>query len=218
MDYKEKLRLAKEALESGSYDKETIEYIFPELKESEDERIRKELIKEINGLWENDSATWPSSLEKKNKYIAWLERQAQKPAAWSEEDERYMNTTIAYLKDATEFKKNAENCIDWLKSLKDRTLPQPKQEWSKEDEEHIDSLLKRLDALCRNKFERTRFAISEDRDWLESLRPQNKWKPSDEHIHWLKWVINRMLDTEKANEAEAVLEELLEQLKKLREE
>lgn len=32
MDYEEKLRLAKEALESGSYDTETIEYIFPELK------------------------------------------------------------------------------------------------------------------------------------------------------------------------------------------
>jgi hypothetical protein len=41
MDYKEKLRLAKEALDSGSYDRETIEYIFPELAECEDERIRK---------------------------------------------------------------------------------------------------------------------------------------------------------------------------------
>jgi hypothetical protein len=42
--------------------------------------------------------------------------------------------------------------------------------------------------------------------------------PSEEHIHWLKWAINRMPDTEKANEAEAVLEELLTDLKKLREE
>ena len=42
-DYKEKLRLAKEALDSGSYDKDTIEYIFPELKESEEDRIRKEI-------------------------------------------------------------------------------------------------------------------------------------------------------------------------------
>lgn len=32
MDYENKLLLAKEALDSGSYDKETIEYIFPELK------------------------------------------------------------------------------------------------------------------------------------------------------------------------------------------
>jgi hypothetical protein len=42
--------------------------------------------------------------------------------------------------------------------------------WSEEDEQHIDSLLKRLDGLCRNEFERTRFAINEDKDWLESLK------------------------------------------------
>ena len=41
MNYEEKIRLAKEALNSGSYDKETIEYIFPEIKESKDEKIRK---------------------------------------------------------------------------------------------------------------------------------------------------------------------------------
>lgn len=42
--------------------------------------------------------------------------------------------------------------------------------WSEEDEQHIDSLLKRLDGLCRNEFERTRFAINEDEDWLKSLK------------------------------------------------
>ena len=57
MDYKEKLKLAKEALDSGSYDKETIEHIFPELKdkESEDEKIRKKLIKLLRNLFNNYS-------------------------------------------------------------------------------------------------------------------------------------------------------------------
>lgn len=41
MEYEEKLNLVKKALESGSYDKSTIEYIFPELKESEDERVKR---------------------------------------------------------------------------------------------------------------------------------------------------------------------------------
>lgn len=41
MKYEEKLNLAKKALESGSYDKNTIEYIFPELKESESERVKR---------------------------------------------------------------------------------------------------------------------------------------------------------------------------------
>lgn len=41
MGYEEKLNLAKKALEYGSYDKSTIEYIFPELKESEEERVKR---------------------------------------------------------------------------------------------------------------------------------------------------------------------------------
>lgn len=51
--------------------------------------------------------------------------------------------------------------------------------------------------------------------YKEDDKIKNRWKPSDEHIHWLKWAINRMPDTEKANEAEAVLKDLLEQLNKL---
>ena len=47
-------------------------------------------------------------------------------------------------------------------------------EWSEEDEKHIDSLLKRLEGLCRNEFERTRFAINEDQDWLNKLKEQIK--------------------------------------------
>ena len=70
--YEEKLRLAKEAFESGSYDKETIEYIFPELKESEDERIRKVLIDFFNKGAENEQQT--NGIFDKD-IIAWLEKQ-----------------------------------------------------------------------------------------------------------------------------------------------
>lgn len=80
MDYKEKLKLAKEALESGSYDKETIEYIFPELAESKDERVRNKLIEFFKGYfpdkewWGNitqrDILTW---LKKHGKQISTVE-------------------------------------------------------------------------------------------------------------------------------------------------
>ena len=73
MDYKEKVRLAKEALESGSYDKETIEYIFPELKESEDEKIRKALIRAFKSL--NTIKLW-NGIERTD-IIAWLEKQGE---------------------------------------------------------------------------------------------------------------------------------------------
>lgn len=47
-----------------------------------------------------------------------------------------MKTTIAYLKDAKEFKENAEKCITWLKSIKNRVLPH-ELEWSKDDEQYL---------------------------------------------------------------------------------
>lgn len=72
MDYKEKY---KEALERAKYALTTdmdnsghwaVNYIFPELKESEDERIRKELIEFIK-----------SRGGFKQEYIAWLEKQGE---------------------------------------------------------------------------------------------------------------------------------------------
>ena len=49
---------------------QTIEKAFPELKESEDERIRKELISFIT-----DRKNWFPKEETKASWIAWLENQ-----------------------------------------------------------------------------------------------------------------------------------------------
>ena len=56
----------------------TCEVIFPELKESEDERIRKELIDAIHGLWDNDALPMPLSAKRKDNWLAWLEKQGEK--------------------------------------------------------------------------------------------------------------------------------------------
>ena len=178
------------------------EYIFPELAESKDERIRKELIFYLgdmpedtelrNGVTNRDVLVWlerqgepmeinPTEFDTRLQNLIgkfdnlpkeeligslsfWLnvvqndgtykdeEKQGEQKAScttivetgngginalvtkelptndcddeqkptWSKEDESYLNTTIAYLKDAKEFKKTAENCITWLKSLKQR--------------------------------------------------------------------------------------------------
>ena len=56
-----------------------LEYYFPELNESEDERIRKSLITTITNM--NDSVVSCNYGFKKNKILAWLEKQGeQKPA------------------------------------------------------------------------------------------------------------------------------------------
>ena len=155
------------------------------------------------------------SLEKFRDIVyTFVSNYGQKPVEWSEEDEVKINRIVACLENLNVTDNDILlKDIDWLQSLQGRV--QPKQEWSKEDEEHIDSLLKRLDALCRNKIERTRFAISEDRDWLKSLRPQNQWKPSDEQMEALDWQVENTSVTSWQYKA---TKELLEDLKKLKEE
>lgn len=106
MDYKEKLRLAKEALDSGSYDKETIEYIFPELKESEDEGIRKtliEFVKEYGDKFYGQIA--------KMSAIAWLEKQGlqKQRKEWDADDLWNYNQIMHILQDC-----NQTELMDWL--------------------------------------------------------------------------------------------------------
>ena len=89
MDYKEKYEAALDAakhiyddMKSGGNfgGMEDLEVIFPELSESEDERIRKELLAVINDLVLPD--------EQRARFNAWLEKQKeQKPSELSEEEE-----------------------------------------------------------------------------------------------------------------------------------
>ena len=78
--YKEALERARKLYEKGTIT-ESLNYIFPELKESEDERIRKELIDAIQGLWDNDTLPLPLSAKRKDAWIAWLEKQGEQEPA-----------------------------------------------------------------------------------------------------------------------------------------
>jgi hypothetical protein len=81
---------------------------------------------------------------------------------WSKEDERHLNTSVAYLKDAKEFKKMAENCIDWLNSLKDRYT------WKPSDEQ-MEALAWAL-SLAKNCGEECAFNLRTLQDQLKKLR------------------------------------------------
>lgn len=131
MDYKEKLRLAKEALESDSYDKETIEYIFPELKESEDEKLRKCTISLLKIARDKGFYDIPKAV---NNCITWLEKKGeQKPAEWSEEDKRIKNNLLSELTNLSVRnlieKETEKKYASWLKSLR------PQSAWKPSDEE-----------------------------------------------------------------------------------
>ena len=119
-------------------------------------------------------------------------------------------------KDMCEYKKGFE-------CGKQRVLKYPedfdlckKSVWSEEDEEHTHSLLDRLEGMCKkgSTFITTRFAVSQDIDWLKSLEERYTWKPSEEQIVVLELAskYERVFTPEQID----ILIDLKEQLKKLK--
>lgn len=92
--------------------------IFPELKESCDEKIRKELLAVVNDL------VLPS--EQQSRFVSWLEKQREQKPSWNEEDEiSLLNALWCCIKVASIAKDENERSIvwyaeRWLKSLKSR--------------------------------------------------------------------------------------------------
>lgn len=128
-----------------------------------------------------------------------------KPAWWNKEDELKRNNLIGLVE---EIKRQPlkrledwDGYVNWLKSLPERFSPQPKPEWSEEDEHRRQQA---INALDRNGY----YVLV---DWLKSLRPQ--WRPSEEQIGALSW----MLENARGNIDFDPLKNLYEQLKRLME-
>ena len=118
--YKEALEKAKAY--HNDYTKDIMEDVFPELKEEEDEKIRKQLITAFKCL--NTIRVW-AGIERE-VIIDWLERQEKKePISFaSGENGKIMNLIFSIIQNtsahseyfASDIKK--EDCIDWLNSLR----------------------------------------------------------------------------------------------------
>ena len=96
---------------------------LPELKEGEDEKIRKDIVTYL--AQSANSATLKVNAQKFNKWISWLEKQDQKETTWNKEDEENMNNVLYILnqlKDTSFYKEDdiAGKAINWFKYLKDR--------------------------------------------------------------------------------------------------
>ena len=101
--------------------------IFPELQESEHEKIRKELLNWFKSChW--DSIPIDNGKLKRDDVIAWFEKQKeQEPTiqpVWSEEDEKLYKLSVENLTELMhrfgEKYGKAGDCINWLNSIKDR--------------------------------------------------------------------------------------------------
>ena len=144
-----------------------------------------------------------------NALRAWCEKKGislydlYPKAEWSEEDAKMLDAMIDIVSGSFyEPLCPRKEMLTWLKSLR----PQPKQEWSEEDEIHVRSIF--------GDFRQDVVPDEEDQDWLkkklESLRPS--WKPSEEQMEALKWLVEYVSPSEKYI---VIVKNLYEQLKKL---
>lgn len=139
--------------------KATLERIFPELKESDDERVRKEIIETFKNLGDGKI---PVDINYADIFT-WLEKQGkQKP---SDED----------MKEAlrTEYEKGRADAIAEME----------KPTWSVGDMSKVQRICKYLNEAKKYYADITE--VRECMDWLKSLRPQNRWKPTNEQMEAL---------------------------------
>ena len=112
--YDEALAHAREIHRNENEKRRDMEWLFPELAESEDERIRKAIICGMNVLKEQKKETFAAVPI--NDCLAWLEK--QKPMKQSSEDERIRKELISFLETCQDThlvgNRNRDMWIAWL--------------------------------------------------------------------------------------------------------
>lgn len=128
MNYEEKYKEALDLMKDCVPDENGLvhvhpEDIFPELRESEDEMVRKDVKRAISVALDYSYF----DKETANKCLAWLEKQAKKSSKWSEEDEKMVNDIIAtidtlYYHGMVNWLKGiyCHEMVNWLKGIKSR--------------------------------------------------------------------------------------------------
>lgn len=204
MDYKEKyntiIERARTVYNRACNDagKDLIEYLFDgveEIKDSEDERIRKEIVKFIK---DNTLTYTQSGCEIQKRWIDYLENQKeQKPTEWSEEDSRRIGALssiifdYAFHKDALDENNDLTGeyaeLDDWLETLPERFNLQPKQEWCEDDETRLKVIKEELERFIMLHQYGTPLSV-DDIDWLKSLperfnlQPKQEWSEEELRI------------------------------------
>lgn len=110
----------------------------------------------------------------------------QKPAEWNTNDEQILNSAIKDLIHPCyeEIPDRIEEEIKWIKSMRNRVVSQPKQEWSEEDEEIHRKCICAMRASACGFPEEEKFVEQVD-NWLKFLKERYSWKPSDEQMECL---------------------------------
>lgn len=183
------------------------EFIFPELKESEDERIRKDIVEYLKS--QGASKRWDF-----NTWIAWLEKQGEQKTEIKYVYPKFrIGDVIVEIKpngscppvrvkyigegsyscksdDGKRFLSIPIRCEDEYK------LIEQKPAWSEEDEKKMNKLV----SLCigfqnsNTQLYSVSLEFQELIDWLKSLKSKSNWKPSEQNIKDLEWCADLVQD------------------------
>ena len=121
MTQEEKLEEAKRLYETANADqKYVLESLFPELKESGDEKMMNHL-----HSWMKEFGGAEDYTEKVYQWIkGLLDKQGKQKPAWSEEDEDNLNSAIYYIRREPYREYVVEPIVDWLKTKLKSLRPQ----------------------------------------------------------------------------------------------
>ena len=160
------------------------------------------------------------------KLIQHISGENEQKSTWSEEDKDIIEEVVSYLINYSNIvsKEDVDRIEYLIDKIQDICLQQ-KQEWSEEDERLCQCLIEdqeeALDKVRNNMYGHSEIISDlkemyrERIDWLKSLRPLNRWKPSDEQMEALDWQVE---NTSVSSWQYKATKELLEDLKKLKEE
>ena len=236
MTREEAIKVIKSATVYTPEEMKALETLIPELRESEDERIRKEIIcfieyEEARG---NIPDRWYQA-KRPGVWIAYLEKQKRLYSDYEESELR--RGLLWHLKELQNIEESKglpikskatySDWIAWLEKQKEQkpwkvganayfTPEQKPAEWSEEDEDMLNSCISSIEEAKENRYayKETDGDTSYDHeiDWLKSLRPS--WKPSEEQMKALKDAVKLYKDTH-FERFHTRIESLYEQLKAL---
>ena len=181
MTEKEKLDEAKRLYQTANADQRyVLESLFPELRESEDEQIRKSIIEHLQSDIDDMSKSdcpfdFEAEIEELSKYIAWLEKQGKHKDYYTKKELIDMGFSFTLNGDIV----TPDEMMEDMKKYLAWKGKQGKPKWSEEDEHRLKDTIYFLDT-AKEHYAST-VELDACIDWLKSLEELAKkyFKQSD---------------------------------------
>ena len=178
--YDEALERAQKATRAGSdVAMDIVQYIFPQLAESEDERIRKALVWHLKA-----DVDFVSNGVTKAECLAYLEKQkSQKPWEWSEEETKVLDSIIDDYEKAAKSFCGYDGKIGLLRAIRNGEYDLSKQEWN-DGKNILEDIIVFVSGYADKR------VVTKWVSFLKSLRPQPRQAWSEEDERMRKGLIN----------------------------